>query len=361
MTGIVIDALTKSFAGVPALQSISFEVKEGELISMLGPSGCGKTTTLRCIAGLETGDTGTIRIKDQLVSDFGNNYQLSPDRRDLGMVFQSYAIWPHMTVEKNVAFPLRMRGVPKAEIKAAVHEALSLVGMADYADRPSTKLSGGQQQRVAVARSLVSRPSVLLFDEPLSNLDAKLRDQTRHELRQIQQTLGVTALYVTHDQSEAMAISDRIVVMNLGRIEQIGTPMEIYRKPETAFVAEFVGATNFFGVRETQRISDDMMVGTLQNGDKIRFPARDLPGDRGSVSVRPQFCEVRAADAPPSDEYNVLSGVIKRTTFFGERHEVSIDLSGIEALAYLPLSTPFGVGDRVTLAFLPGDCVPLRE
>ena len=285
MAGISVIGLRKSFGGAAALKSIDFEVAEGEVISVLGPSGCGKTTTLRCIAGLEEGEAGQIYIKDTLVSDFSNGYVLSPDRRGIGMVFQSYAIWPHITVAQNVAYPLVAQGkASKTEIAEAVERTLALVGMQDYAPRPATNLSGGQQQRVALARALVSNPSVLLLDEPLSNLDAKLRDQTRHEVRQIQQRLGLTARYVTLDLSEAMAISDRIIVMNKGEIEQIGSPSEIYQRPISSFVADFVGASNFLEVKRLGPGRNGNVAVALGNGEQLDVPSL-VDADRFKVSL----------------------------------------------------------------------------
>jgi iron(III) transport system ATP-binding protein len=359
--GIRVENLSKSFGPNKALDDISFEVGDGELISMLGASGCGKTTTLRCIAGLERGETGRVHIHSHLVSDFARNHELSPDRRDIGMVFQSYAIWPHMTVFRNVAYPLVMRARPRAEIRQAVAQVLRMVGMEELAERSATKLSGGQQQRVALARALVARPRVLLFDEPLSNLDAKLRDQTRHELRQIQQNLGVTAVYVTHDQSEAMAISDRIIVMERGRIEQIGTPEEVYQRPASAFVADFVGSSNFLRLRRRPGAAGNgLIAGELENGQRILVPDAGLAGDVLLVSLRPQFCTVEPVAKKVPPERNQLTGTIVRSTFFGERSEALVDIGGTELLTYLPLGAPFRNEDRVKVTFAPEHCVPLQ-
>ena len=361
MAGIRVENLSKSFGPTQALDDVSFEVGEGELISMLGASGCGKTTTLRCIAGLERGEVGRVHIHGHLVSDFARHHYVSPDQRDIGMVFQSYAIWPHMTVFRNIAYPLVVRAHPRAAIREAVMEVLRLVGMEEFADRPATKLSCGQQQRVALARALVARPRVLLFDEPLSNLDAKLRDQTRPELRQIQQRLGVTALYVTHDQSEAMAISDRIIVMERGRIEQIGTPVEVYQHPASAFVAGFVGSSNFLRLRRTPGgAGGGLIAGELENGQRITVPDKGLDGDLILVSLRPQFCTVEALGTEVAPERNQLTGTIVRSTFFGERSEVLVDIGGTELVTYLPPGTPFRSEDRVKVTFAPEHCVPLR-
>ena len=226
------------------MDGIGFDIAPGELVTLLGPSGCGKTTTLRAVAGLETPSGGSIRLNDDTVYSAAERRNVPTEKRGVSMVFQSYAIWPHMTVFDNVAYGLRVRKLPPAEVRQNVQRVLELVQMQDFADRPASKLSGGQQQRVAVARAIAFSPNVLLFDEPLSNLDAKLRAEMRVELRELQRRLDITSLYVTHDQEEALAISDRVIVMNGGRIEQIGTPEEIYNRPRSRFVADFVGSAN---------------------------------------------------------------------------------------------------------------------
>src|ERR1700759_2347363 len=237
--------LRKQFAiGRPAIDGVSFNVPAGEIVVLLGPSGCGKTTTLRCVAGLEHPTGGEISIAGRVVSAPARGILVPPRARDLGMVFQSYAVWPHMTVRQNVVYPLKHRGVARADAKAKVDEVLALVGLGDYAERPVTSLSGGQMQRVALARSIVYRPKLLLLDEPLSNLDAKLRLRLRDDLRRILKAAGITALYVTHDQTEAVALGDRIGVMRDGKLLQMGTPDEIYNRPADLFVANFTGATN---------------------------------------------------------------------------------------------------------------------
>src|SRR5437762_4676662 len=235
--------LTRRYSAEVTVGPISFEVRAGEFFSLLGPSGCGKTTTLRCIAGFESLDAGAIRLNGERLDD------RPPHRRDVGLVFQNYALFPHLTVFDNVAFGLRLRKVDKAAIERRVGQMLDLVDLPSLGARYPAQLSGGQQQRVAIARSLVLEPSLLLFDEPLSNLDLKLRIQMRYELRLLQRRLGKTAVYVTHDQTEALALSDRIAVLSHGRIEQIGTPAEIYERPATTFVAEFIGSSNLFPAR----------------------------------------------------------------------------------------------------------------
>jgi iron(III) transport system ATP-binding protein len=266
-TTLDVTDLRKQFAiGRPAVDGVSFAVPAGEIVVLLGPSGCGKTTTLRCIAGLEHPTDGTISIAGRVVSSPAHGILLPPRLRDIGMVFQSYAVWPHMTVRQNVIYPLKHRKIGRADASRKVDEVLALVGLSEYADRPVVALSGGQMQRVALARSIVYRPQLLLLDEPLSNLDAKLRLRLRDDLRVILKQTGMTALYVTHDQAEAVVLGDRIGVMRDGRLLQMGTPDEIYNRPTDLFVANFTGATN-------------EIIGTLleRNG---RFGVVDIGGGR---------------------------------------------------------------------------------
>ncbi len=245
MSEVRIEHVFKRFGDVTAVSDFDLTVKDGEFVSLLGPSGCGKTTSLRMIAGFERATEGEIYIGDHCVSSHIKNTFVPPEKRDIGMVFQSYAVWPHMTVTENVAYPLKIQKVPKEERAARVAEMLKLVHLDEYGSRYPHQLSGGQQQRVALARALVMRPGLLLLDEPLSNLDAKLRESMRFEISSIQKELGITVIYVTHDQSEAMTMSDRVVVMSRGVIQQIGTPYEIYRNPANKMVADFIGLVNF--------------------------------------------------------------------------------------------------------------------
>src|SRR3712207_3888463 len=325
-----IDSLTRRFGETVAVDDVSIEVAQGEFLTLLGPSGCGKTTTLRMVAGLEQNTGGRISIGDAVVSDAEAGYFLPPERRDLGMVFQSYAIWPHMTVFDNVAYPLRVRRRSAAEIKERVQKALRLVEMEAYADRPAPALSGGQQQRVAIARALVFEPKVLLLDEPLSNLDARLRTQMGDEFRALQQRLGLTAIYVTHDQAEAMALSDRVVVMQAGRILQIGRPEEIYQRPQNLDVAKFFGAPNLLEaqVRTCQPVGErtfrlDVEGAGWTGHCSAAVAAR--PGERVTVVVRPENITIRPAAAPSSDGGMTWSGRVVQSIFRGSTRSIIVE------------------------------------
>ncbi|KWX66607.1 ABC transporter ATP-binding protein [Mycobacterium sp. NAZ190054] len=301
---IRVDTLRKRFPDqntiVRAVDDISFEVEQGALYALLGPSGCGKTTTLRCVAGLERPDSGTIVLGDTVVN--GPSKFLPTHERDLGMVFQSYAIWPHMTVFENAAFPLRVAGkrVNKAKVDEAVSEALMLVGLTGKENRMATQLSGGQQQRLSLARALVRRPTVLLLDEPLSNLDAKLREHMRQEIRQLQQRLKITTLFVTHDQVEALAMADRVAVLRDGRIEQEATPKEIYNEPNSDFVAGFVGATNLIKGTVLEWSTDTTLLET-KFGQLAAVSGIDRlqEGAEVTVAVRPE--DLRLVEDSPEN------------------------------------------------------------
>jgi iron(III) transport system ATP-binding protein len=285
-----VQALRKVFAtGKPAVDGVSFTVAPGEIVVLLGPSGCGKTTTLRCVAGLEQPSGGEIGIGGQLVSAPAHGVLVPPRQRNIGMVFQSYAVWPHMTVWKNVAYPLQQRRASGTEIERQVAEALALVGLSDYAQRPVTALSGGQMQRVALARSIVYRPQLLLLDEPLSNLDAKLRLRLRDDLRRIIKQTGITALYVTHDQAEAVVLGDRIGVMRGGRLAQLATADEIYNRPADLFVANFMGASNLLPGRIVERQGEYGVV-ELAPGSRVtaRVPSGLGEGAAVKIALRPE-------------------------------------------------------------------------
>ena len=281
MSEVRIEHVFKRFGDVTAVSDFDLTVKDGEFVSLLGPSGCGKTTSLRMIAGFERATEGEIYIGDHCVSSHIKNTFVPPEKRDIGMVFQSYAVWPHMTVTENVAYPLKIQKVPKEERAARVAEMLKLVHLDEYGSRYPHQLSGGQQQRVALARALVMRPGLLLLDEPLSNLDAKLRESMLFEISSIQKELGITVIYVTHDQSEAMTMSDRVVVMSRGVIQQIGTPYEIYRNPANKMVADFIGLVNFV---EGEVQGDRVYI----SGTGVSFPNTSGVTGSATIAVRPE-------------------------------------------------------------------------
>src|SRR5215208_4050368 len=305
---------------VHAVDDVSFEVEEGELFTLLGPSGCGKTTTLRSIAGLETPDSGEIAVGDRVLYSSDRNGRVPANERRLGMVFQSYAIWPHMNVFKNVAFPLqvlpRRQRPGREELRERVERALATVRLEELAGRQATDLSGGQQQRLALARALVMEPALLLLDEPLSNLDAKLREEMVFELKRLQRELGITAIYVTHDQSEALALSHEIAVMNQGRIQQIARPRDIYERPSNQFVADFVGNTNFLEGVVIRSDGQERYIIRADIGEIAVRSARPLAVDeRVAVSVRPE--DVELTETPQSGE-NSWQGTVEQKVFLGE-------------------------------------------
>ncbi|MGE0714724.1 MAG: ABC transporter ATP-binding protein [Alphaproteobacteria bacterium] len=341
--------LRKRFGDVAAIDGVDIRIEDGEFFSLLGPSGCGKTTILRSIAGIVTPDSGTVVLG-------GTDITRRPlHARDVTLVFQNYALFPHLTVFDNVAFGLVMRRVAKAEIRARVEEALALVRLAGLGQRYPAQISGGQQQRVALARALVVRPSVLLLDEPLSNLDARLRDEMRDELRQIQRRVGITTILVTHDIHEAFAMSDRIAVLDKGRVEQIGTPSEIYRAPRTRFVANFSGQMNAFdGVVEA---ADGATVRlATASGRKVMALAADgRPGTRASVMVRPE----RVRIDPPAEADQRIDAVVDTVTYLGGSVRLAATADADRLLVDLPagdapLPAP---GDRITLGWRTADAV----
>jgi iron(III) transport system ATP-binding protein len=356
--------LSKNFdsldGNVAALQDVSFEIEQGQFYTLLGPSGCGKSTTLRCIAGLEDPDAGEIWIGDQRVA--GPRFSVPPDERPIGMVFQSYAIWPHMSVFNNVAFPLKhgRTRVPRAERKRRVMDVLSLMQMEHLADRPAPYLSGGQQQRVALARALVSSSEVLLLDEPLSNLDAKLREDLRGEIKDLTRKLGVTAIYVTHDQLEALAMSDRIAVMLGGRIVQEAGPRELYLNPKTSFVAQFVGQINFFDGTVLEPAGDGLgQIETSQGVWRCAVPAAFSKGDKVRVAVRPEgFTLLSSAEA---GELNVLNGKVEKATFLGEAIECLVSVDGKIVTAKIPAKREIVEGQDISLRFSSDACLVLPQ
>ena len=308
MSTITISHITKSFGENTVLKDFTETFKDGEFITLLGPSGCGKTTMLRIIAGFEKPTSGELYIDDQLVS--GGKTFVPPEKRGIGMVFQSYAVWPHMNVFDNVAYPLRIQKKPKEQIKAAVSKVLEIVHLSQYAERLPSQLSGGQQQRVALARALIAEPKLLLLDEPLSNLDAKLRESMRFEIKEIQQRTGITVVYVTHDQTEAMAMSDRIFLINSGVVQQCGTPQEIYNHPANQFVADFLGKVDFF----KGEVASGRIVFSSMGGQSIPYN-----GDRTGkveVAIRPENLYF-AEDGP-------LSGTLETVYYLGDVNDCRV-------------------------------------
>ncbi|MGV6873484.1 ABC transporter ATP-binding protein [Pseudochelatococcus sp. B33] len=350
---ISVHNLSKRFGGLTVVHAISFEVRRGEFVSLLGPSGCGKTTTLRCIAGLEDVNGGVIRIGDSVVSDPDRGVMLAPHERDIGMVFQSYAIWPHMTVAGNVGFPLSIRGVARADVEKHVNDALSIVDMLHLKDRQPSQLSGGQQQRVALARAIVGKPNVLLFDEPLSNLDAKLREGMRSEIRRLQRELDIATVYVTHDQEEALSMSDRVIVMSRGHIMQEGPPRTLYRRPSNRFVADFVGKASFLDVKKAQ----DGPGWLTPDGSLIQVES-EPPGEDGvgyQAMLRPEAVTLSPSDAPSAAAgYNELRGVITDSHYLGAVTEYNVRAGGADLR--LQSFDDLEIGTSVTLRFAYGDC-----
>jgi len=345
---------------VKAAQDVSFEVPEGKLFTLLGPSGCGKTTTLRSIAGLERPRSGEISVAGRVVYSGSRGVFVAPNRRGFGMVFQSYAIWPHMNVFQNAAFPLEVgdRRLGRSEIRDRVMRVLTAVQLEGFADREATKLSGGQQQRLALARALVMEPQLLLLDEPLSNLDAKLRELMRFELKRLQRELRITTVYVTHDQSEALALSHSIAVMNEGRIQQVGTPRDIYEKPRTRFVADFVGTTNFVdgtvlepGAEGGFRVHTEFGDVEALSGDELRG------GDRVVLSVRPE--DVLLAETRPDGE-NVWQGRVDQKIFLGEFVDFQVKLGGRILLSRCHPSLRTPIGDAIYVKLHPEKCVAYK-
>lgn len=361
-----IENLHKAFTAagqteVRAIDGISLNVEAGKLLTLLGPSGCGKTTTLRCLAGLERPDSGRIVIDGRVVFDSEQGIFVPPSERALGMVFQSYAIWPHMTVFENVAFPLRVardRKYSAAEIKQEVGRVLEMVRLTGYENRASTQLSGGQQQRLAFARGLVRKPKLLLLDEPLSNLDAKLREQMRVELKKLQRTLGVTTVYVTHDQSEALALSDQIAVFSAGRIVQRGSPQEIYRRPGNQFVADFVGSANFIYGTVVGRGEDGVGVNTPYGAVRCVFAEKVQPGQAVVVTARPE--DMVISESQIGDGMNVFTGKVAHRVFLGEVTDYFVDLGeGREIRVRAAPDIDIAIGRDVHVGIRSQQCVGL--
>jgi ABC-type Fe3+/spermidine/putrescine transport system ATPase subunit len=342
MTQVQLVDVTKRFGSTVAVDRFSADIADGEFVTLLGPSGCGKTTTLRMVAGLVDPTAGQIRFDGQLVNN------VPPHKRNIGLAFQSHALFPHLSVARNIAFGLEVKGTPKAEVQQRVQEMLALVELSDYADRMPSQLSGGQQQRVALARMLATDPRVLLFDEPLSALDRNLRDTLKYSILDLQRRTRKTAIYVTHDQSEAFAISDRIFVMNEGRVEQAGTQLDIYLRPQTEFVASFVGDNNAIPARVIEPVpapaGEPRLVEVEAQGMRLRGldPGNVRPGDPVLAFVRPENIEVLANSREP-DEPNLVRGRIEQIIFEGPTVRLTVDAQGVPIKAIAS-----GVG-RLTL------------
>ena len=352
MPAVVVEGVGKRFGAVRAVEDVSLTVPDGRLLTLLGPSGCGKTTTLRMIAGLEQNDTGRIAIGERVVSDPASGLFVAPERREIGMVFQSYAIWPHMTVFANVAYPLQVRHRPAAEVRERVEASLRLMEMAHLAERPATALSGGQQQRVAIARALVFQPRVLLMDEPLSNLDAKLREQMRVDIRALQQRLGITTVYVTHDQEEAMVLSDEIAVMHEGRILQMAPPETIYTRPANRTVAAFVGTPNLLEAKACEirpgpgatlaRVEGEGWTGWCAVPDDLQ------PGEMVTVIVRPEAIQLGRAMATSTPGI-AWTGLVRQRFFRGTRNLYTLQIGTRTVSVDAPPDQTVAPGATVTL------------
>ncbi len=371
MSFVRVGGLRKLFSGLVAVDGVSFAVQAGHTLALLGPSGCGKTTILRCLAGLENADAGVIEIAGRTVFDCAAGVNLKPEQRDLGVVFQSYAVWPHMTVAENVGFPLKVRRYPKAEIAARTSRILDLVGLANAKDKPATALSGGQQQRVALARALVHEPSLVLFDEPMSNLDAQLRARMRMELAVLQEQLGFTAIYVTHDQAEAFALAETVVVMNHGRIETAGDPRDVFARPQTPFVAEFLGfnvnrgqAVNILpqadGCHVEVALADGFRMWGVQRGEsRVRLGQNVLACSRKEhiAVAKPDHAPALlrgGADGVPGEQ--TFTGVTQAASFLGLEEEYVVSIDGIE-MGAIRQACGLRAGEPVTVTIRPDDVI----
>jgi iron(III) transport system ATP-binding protein len=355
MPEVRVSQLSKVFGEVPVLNDITFTIEDGEFFTLLGPSGCGKSTTLNCIAGLEDPTSGSITVGTTPFVDTARKLNVPPEERNLGMVFQSYALWPHMTIEQNLAMPLNIRRVPRAEKSQRIHEVLDKVGLAHLRDRYPHQLSGGQQQRVALARALVYSPGVLLLDEPLSNLDAKLREQARAWLKRLQVDLGITTVYVTHDQDEALSLSDRIAVMFDGHMAQIGTPTEVYQRPASAHVAAFVGSCNFLIGRVVTPSATSATVRLDSSGMivAVATPTAVKAGDEVTIAIRPERLTITPKDATTTGA-NVLDTVVLTRAYVGNRYEYGLKLGNIVVQVVSPNG---GLDGEVRLVFNPEDAL----
>ena len=340
---------------IKALDNVSLSIPANQIFTLLGPSGCGKTTLLRCIVGLEAPDTGEIEIGGEVVLSTEKDIFVPTENRGLGMVFQTYAIWPHMNVFNNVAYPLQTRKVPRDVIRSKVEKTLRFVQLEGFEDRPATKLSGGQQQRVALARALVAEPKVILFDEPLSNLDAKLREETRKDLRVFLTELQITAIYVTHDRIEALSLSDIVAVMNKGRIVETGKPRDIYLNADHRFVADFIGRTNLIDATVTSQEGSVTTVDCAIGSVSCRKKADMKPGDKATLSLRPEFIRLKRGDA--SEAQNVFNGKIDSLVFIGEAFEGEITIQESQLFIKTEPDSDIEVGHSANFTVDPDHCL----
>ncbi|MFF7656657.1 ABC transporter ATP-binding protein [Streptomyces sp. NPDC007983] len=362
MPELAVENITKSFNGTTVLEGIDFTVADGEFFTLLGPSGCGKSTTLSCVAGLDNPDSGTIRVGDEVFFDGDEKGHgrtaVPPEARNLGLVFQSYALWPHMTIAGNLALPLKLRKVPKDEQRRRIDDVLTKVDMLHLRDRYPHQLSGGQQQRVALARGIVYSPGVLLLDEPLSNLDAKMRDQARLWLKELQRDIGITTVYVTHDQIEAMSLSDRIAVFMHGRLQQVGTPTEIYETPATPEVAGFIGRCNLLDGRIDEAPAEGRTIrvelGSTGQHLKVLRPDGARAGLDATIGLRSERITLTERADGADDGVNVLRATIKQCFYTGARFEYQLSVGDLDLHAESPVRH---TGQEINLLIHPEDCL----
>ena len=352
MSDLIIEGLVKNFGKVRAIDNVSLTVKSGSLTTLLGPSGCGKTTTLNSVAGLDPIDEGVIRVGDFVLNDNKRGIALQPEERELGMVFQSYALWPHMKVYDNLAFGLKLKKVSDAETKKRIKDTLELVGLSGMEERYPFQLSGGQQQRVALARAVVAQPRLLLLDEPLSNLDAKVREQARFWLRDFQRRLGITTVYVTHDQAEALAISDMVAVMSNGKLLQYAPPLDVYEKPTSKFVADFIGVSSFIKGKIVERASNATKV-QIETGEVLTSSRVAPQGNEVNIAIRSERIRI----VPVSDQSpNTIPAKVASGVYLGSKWQYLVETKTgslrVETMDAAP-------GEQVRLAFSPEDLILL--
>ena len=347
--------ITKKFQNVVAMDNITLRIRDGEFMALLGPSGGGKTTTLRCIAGFVQPDSGEIFIGNRGITD------LPPEKRGIGIVFQNYALWPHMTIFDNLAFGLRIKRLPQSEIENKVEEMLDMVKLPGLEHRYPRQLSGGEQQRIALARALVIEPELLLLDEPLTNLDAKLREEMRDEIRDIQKRLKITTLYVTHDQDEALGLSDRLAVINNGRIVQVGHPKKVYETPSDSFVANFVGISSFIEAY-IKKCNEHKCITETEDGllFHIFHPDSDFKeGEKIILSVRPEYIEI--LDAEPRDRVNVFRGKVEKVAFLGNIQDCKISVGKWLLRVMIPSKMSVKPGDNLILRVIPKQIAMIKQ